>query len=177
MDASTPQRAKVGTRKAYTAPSRPSRDRRGNPHGRTDQSSTATSRTHGDSPLSAAAAAAAVETAAADDENEELAASRPRGLSSTAESREVRRSSVNSELSYEDDRGRCLTGATPDVSYDIPGGGVGRGRGESVGENHVMRDDAGQGARGWNWDFKPWNGPPSKGRGRNRSSKARSKPY
>ncbi|CBN77571.1 similar to CG7697-PA [Ectocarpus siliculosus] len=176
MDASTPQRAKVGMRKAYTAPSRPSRDRRGTPHGRTDQSSTATSRTHGDSPLSEAAAAAAVETAAADDENEELAASRPRGLSSTAESREVRRSSVNSELSYEDDRGRCLTGATPDVSYDVLGGGVDRGRGGSVGEDHVMRDDAGQGARGWNWDFKPWNGPPSKGRGRNRSSKAPSKP-
>ncbi|CAM9100290.1 unnamed protein product [Ectocarpus fasciculatus] len=179
MEASTPQRAKVGTRKAYTAPSRPSRDRRGNAHARTDQSSTATSRTHGNSPLSAAAAAAAVESAAADDEEEEMAASRPRGLSSTAESREVRRSSMNSELSYEDDRGRCLTGATPDVPYDVPGGSVGRGRGGSVGvgEDHVMRDDAGQGARGWNWDFKPWNGPPSKGRGRNRSSKEPSKPY
>lgn len=46
-------------------------------------------------------------------EDEEDWASRPRGYSSMAESRETRRSST-SDMNFEEDRARCLTSADPD---------------------------------------------------------------
>lgn len=188
LEVGTPQRgpaSSLSTPRAQTAPAKPSRDRRdmARSGGDGDDSTTATSRTHGGSSLAeqAAAAAFAVAQLSSEDEDEGWAASRPRGLSSTAESREVRRSSM-SELNFDEDRGRCLTGvgAAPDLSYDGTGGGI-----RGAGGEHVMRNDSGQGSRtnsGWKWDFAAWHtGSNSRsasggvGKGKKRASKSSSK--
>lgn len=178
LEVGTPQRGKLSTPRAQTAPAKPARDRRGITHSGGDgDSTTAASRTHGGSSLAEQAAAAAFAAAdlSSDDEDEGWGVSRPRGLSSTVESREVRRSSM-SELNFEEDRGRCLTGAAPDLSYDGTGGG---------GVEHVMRNDSGQGSRtnsGWKWDFAAWHagnnsksGSGGDAKGKKRASKYSSK--
>lgn len=74
------------------------------------------------------------------------AMSRPRGHSSTMESREVRRSSLG-EMSTDEERERCLTGAKPDIAAE---------RDSWEGE---ARDSSRQGGRmdaSWKWDFKGW---------------------
>lgn len=185
LEVGTPERAaaSLSTPRAQTAPAKPGRDRRGiaRSGGDGDDSITATSRTHGGSSLAeqAAAAAFAVAQLSSEDEDEGWTVSRPRGLSSTAESREVRRSSM-SELNFDEDRGRCLTGAAPDLSYDGTGGGIG-----GAGMEHVMRNDSGQGSRtnsGWKWDFAAWHtgnnsrsGSGGVAKGKKRASKSSSK--
>lgn len=183
-EASSPQRGAFSTPRASTAPAKPARDRRGATHSRGGDAFASTSRTHGGggSSLAEQAATAAAEAAAEmssddEDEDEGWAISRPRGLSSTAESREVRRSSMTS---FDEDRERSLTGATPDLSYDGKGGAVAVGDG---GVDHVMRDDNEQDSRtnsGWKWDFAAWHSGSKSGtsgaiKGRKRSSKSSSK--
>lgn len=182
LEVGTPQRGAFYTTRAHTAPAKPTRGRRGATQSGGDNSMAATSRTHGGGSLADQAAKAAVEAAAeisSDDDagDEGWAVSRPRGLSSTAESREVRRSSMTS---FDEDRERSLTGATPDASYDGTGGAVGGGGGIE----HVMRDDSGEeGSRtnsGWKWDFAAWHSGNKSGnggaiKGRKRTSKPSSK--
>ena len=176
-EVSTPQRGAFSTPRASTAPAKPARHR--HTHSRGDDAFAATSRTHGGGSLAEQAAIAAAEAVAEmssddEDEDEGWAISRPRGLSSTAESREVRRSSMTS---FDEDRERSLTGATPDLSYDGKGGAITVGGGDV---EHVMRDDSGQGSRtnsGWKWDFAAWHSGSKSGnsgaiKGRKRPSKS-----
>lgn len=194
---STPQRGAFSTPRAHTAPGKPARDRRGAAtHSRGDDSILPTSRTHssgggGGGSLAEQAATAAAEAAAEissggedEDEDEGWAVSRPRGLSSTAESREVRRSSMTS---FDEDRERSLTGATPpDLSYDGTTGGGAVGGGGKSADHVIMRDDSsGQDPRtnsGWKWDFAAWHSGSKSGssgggviKGRKRASKSSSK--
>lgn len=72
---------------------------------------------------------------------------RPRGHSSTMESREVRRSSVG-DMSADEERGRCLTGAKPDIAAE-----------RDSWEEGESRDRSRRGTRAgasWKWDFKGW---------------------
>lgn len=150
----SPQREAISTQRTTTVPSKPGRGRRGTAHSSDDNLKAATSRSQGSgsslAEQAAAAAALAAEMMSDEESDEGWSTSRPRGLSSTAETREVRRSST-SEMNVDEDRDRCLTGAAPDLSYDGKRGGGG---------DHVMRDDAGQGSRtnsGWKWDFASWH--------------------
>lgn len=83
--------------------------------------------------------------------------------------------------SFDEDRERSLTGATPDLSYDGVGGTVAVVEGGDT--EHVMRNDSGEGSRtnsGWKWDFAAWHSGSKSGsggaiKGRKRSSKSSSK--
>lgn len=148
----SPQRQAVSSQRTTTVPSRPSRGRHGTSHNVDGSTKSAASQSRGGDSFAeqAAAAAALAASLVSDDESDEgWSISRPRGFSSTMESREVRRSSMSD--SFEEDRGRCLTGATPDLSYDDTPGRRG---------DHVMRDDSGESSRtnsGWKWDFAAWH--------------------
>lgn len=175
VDVGSPRGKAVSPQRLTVAPSKPGRDRRGTSHSSDGTSKAASSRSQGGGSLAEQAAAAAVLAASmitVDESDDEGAISRPRGLSSTAESREVRRSSMSEN--FDEDRERCLTGAAPDLNYDGTRGGGG---------DHVMRDDSGGGSRtnsGWKWDFAAWHTGNKSGqggaiKGRKRASKSPAK--
>lgn len=86
------------------------------------------------------------------------AMSRPRGHSSTMESREMRRSSLG-EMSADEERGRCFTGAKPDMMLGVERDTRGVERESPEGGEGGTRDGSRQGARtgaSWKWDFKGW---------------------
>lgn len=176
VEVGSPQREAVSSQRATIAPAKPSRGRRGTSHSSGGSSKADPSRSQGgDSLAEQAAAAALAASLISDDESDEgWSISRPRGRSSTMESREVRRSSMTDN--FDEDRERSLTGAAPDLSYDGKRGEGGGGGGD------VMRDDSGEGSRtnsGWKWDFAAWH-PGSKSghgglmKGRKRTSKSSS---
>lgn len=86
--------------------------------------------------------------------------SRPRGHSSTMESREVRRSSLG-EMSTDEERGRSFTGAKRDMMLS---GADGDSCEEGAG---VPRNGGRPGSRtgaSWKWDFKGWTNVAGDGR-------------
>lgn len=75
------------------------------------------------------------------------------GQSSIAESREVRRSSLN-DTNFEEDRARCMSGAAVDVLG-----------GEGIGEDLEADDgDASRSNSSWKWEFTGWGGAGSGGK-------------
>lgn len=116
--------------------------------------------TSGDRGASVATTAADREAAPgeADGSDDWLLDDRPRGYSSLAESREVRRSSLNN-MNLEDDRARCMSGAAADVLYDVGD--------EGLGEEDLEADDGdlSRSNSSWKWEFTGWGGAGSGGKG------------
>ena len=146
---------------AQSAPSKPSMTMRARPSDKTTSRMTTTARTHSQS-----SGSLALEEADSDDLEPETssdvsdgggAISQPRGHSSTMESREVRRSSLG-EMSADEERGRCLTGAKPDVMLDA----VERDREES--ETRVGNRQGARTGASWKWDYKGWTQAGGSGR-------------
>lgn len=163
LSSPTPEKPSVPLARAYTAPTKHFSDRRTTRQGGNPPN---ISRTHvnsrSSSSLAAAAAEAAAEAAQIGFDDDDLAVGRPRGHSSTMESREVRRSSM-SEMNFEEDRGRCLTAVRQDSLRD---------GGSSTGDDAAAQDASNKGHTRsdspWKWEFTGWSSA-------KRSSKERKK--
>ena len=142
-----------GAPQVKTAPAKSTGDRGIDPS-ENDSSGTSTSKSASASTWAGAAAEAAVAFAAkADDDDDWFLDDRPRGHSSLAETRQARRSSM-SDMDFEEDRVRCMSGTTADDLCDIgiaqdDFGGVGvrgMGRGEELSRTNNSRK----------WEFSGW---------------------
>lgn len=101
----------------------------------------------------------------APDEGDWLLDDRPTGQSSLAESREVRRSSLN-DMDFEEDKARCMPGAAVDVLYEAGA--------EGLGEEDLETDDgdASRSNSSWKWEFTGWGGAGSGGTGKDNGDAA-----